>query len=133
MSHVHTQVGPCTHHACLLSVINGQRVMCCQTWGPSVLHRLPHLQAPLHAWTGTWVLLQASGGAQLPYLWSPSVVHAEGKGKSYLDDFGSHPGMEKRSFAPGSVEAEAGSQDRAAHTDASRWGSAGLQHVLGSA
>lgn len=64
--------------------------------------------------------IQAGGGAQLPYLWSPSVVHAEGKGKSYLDDFGSHPGMEKRSFAPGSCEAEAGAQDRAAHTDASR-------------
>ena len=76
-------------------------------------------------------ILQASGGAQLPYLWSPSVVHAEGKGKSYLDDFGSHPGMEKRSYAPGSWEAEAGSQDRAAHTDASRWGSASLWHVIG--
>ena len=102
----------------------------CLAWVSSVLHKLPHFQAPLHDRTGTLVL-QASGGAQLPYLWSPSVVHAEGKGKSYLDDFGSHPGMEKRSYAPGSWEAEAGSQDRAAHTDASRWGSAGLQHASG--
>lgn len=81
----------------------------------------------MHGRTATFVL-QAGGGAQLPYLWSPSVVHAEGKGKSYLDDFGSHPGMEKRSFAPGSCEAEAGAQDRAAHTDASRWGPASM-HV----
>ena len=145
--------------SCLSAVSVGQHVMCCQTccratcctasqaadcpaqpdvacpqdclpWVPSVLHRLPPLQAPLHGRTGA-LALQASGGAQLPYLWSPSVVHAEGKGESYLDDFGSHPGMEKRSYAPGTWEAEAGSQDRAAHTDASRWGPCRLAACVG--